>query len=198
MLRGAEYERTRGLYFIFLIFCFAGWVCEFLSVSGNSHGRVHLFIQQGTFLFLCKMVTFQSFIICFFFQSDFSPSFWTNYCWLVFMNDWLGRHGICVSLLCLLRSGISPRSLFIYLFSNLDIDIGFCGLFVSLPLQGNDTRIFFSLWFLLFYSHLCNCAVHKFHFFPLWYVFSVNVVILLFCHMKISHSVPLFSLIEIA
>lgn len=33
--------------------------------------------------------------------------------------------------------------LFIYLFSNLDIDIGFCGLFVSLPLQGNDTRMFF-------------------------------------------------------
>lgn len=90
----------------------------------------------------------------------------------------------------------------VYLFSNLDIDIGFCGLFVSLPLQGNDTRMFFfffSLWFLLFYPHLYNCAVHKFHFcFPFWYVFSVNVVILLFCHMKISHSVPLFSLIEIA
>lgn len=117
------------------------------------------------------------------------------------MNDWFGRHGICVSLLCLLRSGISPRSLFIYLFSNLDIDIGFCGLFVSLPLQGNNTRMFFFFQFMVSFilpSFVQLCCSQVPFFFPFWYVFSVNVVILLFCHMKISHSVPLFSLIEIA
>lgn len=47
--------------------------------------------------------------------------------------------------------------LFIYLFSNLDIDIGFCGLFVSLPLQGNDTRMFFffSVYGFFYFTLIC-------------------------------------------
>lgn len=119
----------------------------------------------------------------FFFQSDFSLSFWTNYCWLVFVNDWFGRHGICVSLLCLLRSGISPRSLFIYLFSNLDIDIGFCGLFVSLPLQGNDTRMFFFFQFMVSFIlpsfvQLCCSQVPFFFHFGTSFLLSRNIIIL--------------------